>query len=149
MATNTIQTCDVCGMNASTTATLAVDGATTEVDLCAKHTKELTAALKPYTSVGRTTGRSRAAVKKSQQRGTAEAPTAKKSATKRGAKKTTAKKASPVKQAAPKKSAVKRSRRGKSQATEIRAWANANGVPVGLKGTVRKEVVDAFNAAQK
>ena len=142
MATRTIQTCDVCGTDASTTATLTLDGATTQVDLCARHAKEFVTAAKPYVSVGRTTGRARAAVKKSAVK---KASTVKKAAQRKPA----ARKAAPVKQAAAKRSAAKRSRRGKSQATEIRAWANANGVPVGLKGTVRKDVVDAFNAAKK
>ncbi len=142
MATKTIQTCDVCGTDASTSATLTLDGATTQVDLCARHAKELFTAAKPYVSVGRTTGRAPVAVKKSAVK---KASTVKQAAQRKPA----AKKASPVKQAAPKKPAAKRSRRRKSQATEIRAWANANGVPVGLKGVVRKDVVDAFNAAKK
>lgn len=124
MATKTIQTCDVCGTDASTTASLTIDGATTEVDLCAKHTKELTAATRAFVSVGRTIGRSRAMAR------------------------TGATKASTVKKSAPKKS-PKNAARKKSPSVAIRAWANANGVPVGLKGVVRKEVVDAYNAAKK
>lgn len=102
----------------------------TEVDLCASHSKELTTATKPYTSVGRTTGRSRTAAKTG-----------------------VAKKASAVKKSALKKSAKKAPAKGaalkKSPSVAIRAWANANGIPVGLKGVVRKEVVDAYNAAKK
>ena len=65
MATMTIQTCDVCGVNASTTATITLDRATTEVDLCAKHAKELASAVKRFVGVGRTIGRARAVATKS------------------------------------------------------------------------------------
>ena len=119
MATKTIRTCDVCGTDASTAATLTIDGATTEVDLCAKHAKELTAATKAYAWVGRTTGRSRSFTKRS---------VAKQAATSR-----------------PSRTAARK----KFPSAAIRAWANANGVPVGLKGVVRQEVVDAYNAARK
>ena len=66
-------------------------------------------------------------------------------------KKVAAKKASAAKRSAPKKSATKapaKRARKKSPSVAIRAWANANGIPVGLKGVVRKEVVDAYNAAK-
>ena len=67
-------------------------------------------------------------------------------------KRVAAKRTAVVEKSAPKKSATKaptKRARKKSPSVAIRAWANANGIPVGLKGVVRKEVVDAYNAATK
>ena len=136
MATKTIQTCDVCDANASTTASLTLNGATTEVDLCARHAKELTTAAKPYVSVGRTIGRPRPVARKA-------APVKKRAAPKKAAAKRTA-----TKKVATKARARKRPKAA-SRVAEIRAWGYANGFNVASKGRLRPDLVAAFDAANK
>ena len=135
MATKTIQPCDLCRANASTTATLALDGTTTEVDLCARHARELTAATKAYVTVGRTTGRSRAAKKA--------APAKKEAPRKAAAKKTVARKG------AAKKAAGRKRVKATSKVAGMRAWGYANGFNVASKGRLKPDLVAAFEAAQE
>ena len=133
MATKTIQTCDICGANATTTATVTLDGATTEVDLCAKHARAMTVATKPYVSVGRTIGRPRTVAAK------------KTTARKVAAKKTSAKKSGATKTV--KKAPVRKRTTASSRVAEIRAWGYANGFNVASKGRLKPDLVEAFEAA--
>ena len=145
MATKTIQTCDVCGANASTTATIMLDRATTEIDLCAKHAKELEGAVKGFVGVGRTVGRSRAVARKSApvKRAAAKKAVPRKTAAKRAvAKKAVAKKAST-------KGRGRRRTRALSQVAEMRAWGYANGFNVASKGRLKPDLVAAYEAANK
>jgi hypothetical protein len=127
----------VCGTDATTTASLTLDGTTTDVDLCARHAKAMAVATKPYTSVGRTTGHARAAVNKR---------AAKKSGAKKaGVKKPVAKKATSKKKTTNKSAPRKRTQ--SSRVAEIRAWGYANGFDVASRGRLRPELVEAFEAA--
>ena len=128
MATKTIQTCDICDAIASTTATVTLDGATTEVDLCAKHARAMKVATKPYVAAGRTIGRPRTVAAKTTK--------AKTSATKKTAAKKTAKKAPARKRTS-----------ASSRVAEIRAWGYANGFNVASKGRLKPDLVAAFEAA--
>ena len=147
MASKTILTCDVCGQEAVNTATLILAEATHEVDLCDRHSKALKTAAKPFIAVARTTGArrtarpaQRSAVKKANAKAAAaSAPTVKRSST----NKAIAKKAST--QRAPRR----RARKADPNTAEIRAWGQANGFTVGLKGRLRPDVIEAFNAAQR
>ena len=136
MATKTIQICDVCDANASTAATLILNGASTEVDLCARHAKELTVAVRPFVTVGRTIERPRPVAKKAA--AAAKKTTAKKTTAKKGAKKTGATKAG-----------TRRRTAASSQVAEIRAWGYANGFNVASKGRLKPDLVAAFEAADK
>lgn len=150
MATKTIQTCDVCGTNASTTATITLDRATTEVDLCAKHAKELAGAVKGFIGVGRPIGRARTVATKSVpvKRAAAKKAVPKKAAAKKAvAKKAVAKKA--VARKAPAKGAVRKRTKALSQVAEMRAWGYANGFNVASKGRLKPDLVAAFEAANK
>lgn len=137
VGTKTIQTCDVCGAEAVTTATVTVSGATTEIDLCARHAKAFASAAKPYTSVGRSTSRARrTATKATARKATAKKATARKATAKKAAGKRATKKA-----AAPKRAARS------SRNAEIRAWGYANGFNVSSHGRLSPALVEAFEAA--
>jgi hypothetical protein len=147
VASKTILTCDVCGEEAVNTSTLILADATFEVDLCDRHSKALKTAAKPFLAVARTsavrrTGRpaQRTAAKKTKARAVAaDKPALKRSST----KKAIAKKASTQK--APRR----RARASDTNTAEIRAWGQANGFPVGMKGRLRPDVIEAFNAARR
>lgn len=138
MGTKTIQTCDVCGVEAVTTATVTVSGVTTEIDLCARHAKAFAGATKPFTSVGRSAQRARRVAT------TAKKATAKRTAKKSAAKKATAKKAGAKRTT--KKAAPKRAARS-SRNAEIRAWGYANGFNVASHGRLSPALIEAFEAA--
>lgn len=136
MGTKTIQVCDVCGAEATTTAAVTVSGATTELDLCSRHTKAFATATKPFTSVGRSTQRARRVASK---------PAGTKRATKKAAaKKATAKKVGAKR--ATKKAATTRAQRS-SRNAEIRAWGYANGFDVSSHGRLSPALIAAFDAA--
>lgn len=142
MGTKTIQVCDVCGAEATTSAAVTVSGATTEIDLCSRHARSFASALKPYTSVGRSTQRARR---------TASKPAATKRATKKAtAKKAAAKKATAKKagaKRATKKAATTTRRQRSSRNAEIRAWGYANGFDVSSHGRLSPALIAAFEAA--
>jgi Lsr2 len=147
VASKTILTCDVCGEEAVNTATLVLVDATHEVDLCDRHCKALKTAAKPFIAVARTSGvrrtgrpaRRTAAKKATAKPVAAETPKVKRSST----KKAIAKKASTQK--APRR----RARTPDTNTAEIRAWGQANGFAVGMKGRLRPDVIEAFKAAKR
>lgn len=147
MASKTILTCDVCGQEAVNTATLTLADATHEIDLCERHSKALNTAAKPFIAVARTTGARRTgqpAQRSAVKNGKAKAVAASEPAVKRSStKKAIAKKAAT--QSAPRR----RARKAEANTAEIRAWGQANGFAVGLKGRLRPDLVEAFNAAQR
>ena len=147
MASKTILTCDVCGQEAVNTSTLVLADGTHEVDLCERHSKALKTAAKPFIAVARTTGArrtgrpaQRSAAKKSNAKAAA---ASKPTVTRASTNKAIAKKAST-------QSALRRrARTADANTAEIRAWGQANGFTVGLKGRLRPDLVEAFNAAQR
>jgi Lsr2 len=147
VASKTILTCDVCGEEAVNTATLGLVDATYEVDLCDRHSKALKTAAKPFTAVARTSGARRTA--RPAQRTPAKKTNAKAVAASKPAVKRSSTKKAIAKKASTQSTPRRRARTSDTSTAEIRAWGQANGFAVGLKGRLRPDVIEAFNAAQQ
>lgn len=125
---------------------VVISGTAHEVDLCARHARELDAALRPFIGAGRSASGGRSVAKKAK----------KASAKKATAKKATVKKAM-KKRAAPK--AAKRSKKaakvtgrragGGADVATMRSWGQANGFAVATKGRLKPDVVAAYQAAHR
>lgn len=108
---------DVDGSEASETITFALDGTTYEIDLNGDHAEELRASIDKYATVGRRIG---------------------------------GKSTRPARAATTNASAgkvVKSPATGGVDPGVIRAWAAEQGIKVGDKGRIKKEIVDQYHAA--